>query len=81
MSKRQTRKKIVDFVERNEIRWYIFALVFTVLSVPAAFIALPSIEMATFVVASITGIMASLAALATALISSNQDQKEPEEEA
>ena len=70
--------KIVDFIEKYEVAFYVGGLLLTVFSIPLSLAYFPDDTMATFIMVALTGVVNSLGTLATALIS-QQDREEKDE--
>jgi len=72
------KTKIVDFIEKYEVVFYVGGLLLTVISIPFSLAYFPDDTMATFIMVALTGVVNSLGTLATALIS-QQDREEKDE--
>lgn len=74
---RKFRKTIVNWLEKNEIMFYGLSAVLLLISIPVSLMFFPDDTMATFVMVSISGLISSVGALASALVSQD-DKKESE---
>ena len=77
-SNKDFKEKIVDFIEKYEVLFYVGGFILTVLSIPLSLAYFPNDTMATFIMVALTGVVNGLGTLATALIS-QQDREEKEE--
>lgn len=75
---RKFRKTIVNWLEKNEIMFYGLSAVLLLISIPISLMFFPDDTMATFVMVSISGLISSVGALASALVSQD-DKKESED--
>lgn len=74
---RKFRKTIVNWLESNEIMFYGLSVILLLIAVPLSLMFFPDDTMATFIMVSISGLISSVGALASALVSQD-DKKESE---
>lgn len=76
-SQRKFRKTIVNWLESHELLFYGLSVALLALSIPVSLMFFPDDTMATFIMVSISGLVSSIGALASALVS--QDEKKESE--
>lgn len=79
MSKqRKFRKTLVNWLEGHELWFYGVSVGLLMLAIPLSLMFFPDDTMATFIMVSISGLVSSIGALASALVSQD-DKKERED--
>jgi hypothetical protein len=76
MNKSTFRKKLVKFVEKYELWFYGSTAVLYLIGIPLSILVFPDASLATYVLLSFTGITSSIGALATALLTADQNKRE-----
>lgn len=75
-SKVKFRKKLVDFIEKYELWFYGITVLLNLISIPIFIWVFPDTSLATLIVVLFTGFTASVGALATTLLSADQNKRE-----
>lgn len=73
--KRAFRKKLVDFVEKYELWFYSITVFLNIISIPIFIWVFPDTSLATLIVVLFTGFTSSVATLATALLTADQNKE------
>lgn len=72
MSKQKTiRKRLVNFIEKYELWFYGSAVVLSLIVIPISLLVFPDTTLATFVLVSLSGLLNSVGAFATVLLSAD----------
>lgn len=79
--KHEFRKKIVGFLIKHDVLFNLLTLALAVIAIPISLLVFPDATMATFVIASLTGVTGSVGAVSASLMSAEDRRKTELEEA
>lgn len=75
-SKAEFRKKLVNFIEKYELWFYTITVFLNLISIPIFLLVFPDTSLATLIVVLFTGFTSSVATLATALLTADQNKRD-----
>lgn len=74
-TKRAFRKKLVNFIEKYELWFYGITVFLNLISIPIFIWVFPDTSLATLIVVLFTGVTSSIGALATTLLTADQNKE------